>query len=216
MLTTAPLLREKNRADLRALILNTARALFVHEGYESFSLRRVATQLGYSPAAIYKHFKDKSEIFNRLTEESFEALGKATASIQDRRAEDPVARLRRGMQAYAKFGIENSDHYRFAFLVPTAGQHATPERRPAYISLRNRVEACIEAGRFVDGNPDLMAQALWSAVHGVTSLLIQRPHFPWKPKRKLVDLVIDSAIAGLSRSDANDIERGQGASRIDG
>jgi AcrR family transcriptional regulator len=48
-------LRTRNKAEIRTLILNTARASFVHEGYESFSLRRLARQIGYSPAAEPRH-----------------------------------------------------------------------------------------------------------------------------------------------------------------
>ena len=81
-------LRTRNKAEIRALILNTARASFVHQGYESFSLRRLAGQIGYSPAAIYRHFRDKDEIFSCLREESFDALVKASSAV--------VPRARRG------------------------------------------------------------------------------------------------------------------------
>jgi AcrR family transcriptional regulator len=190
-------LRTRNKTEIRALILKTARASFVHEGYESFSLRRLARQIGYSPAAIYRHFRDKDEIFTCLTEESFEALVKASSAVVAEPGEDPVSVLKRGMHAYVRFGLENPDHYRFAFLLH-ARETKQPQRpRAAYHALEARIIRCIEAGRFLPADPDLLAQSLWAAAHGVTSLLVQRPAFPWVAKRKLVSRVIDSAVGAL-------------------
>jgi AcrR family transcriptional regulator len=179
----------------------------VHEGYESFSLRKVAHAIGYSPAAIYKHFSSKNEIFESLTEESFAALVQASAAITPATGEDPVEVLRRGMHAYAAFGLANPDHYRFAFLL-AAHKSAAPYRpRAAYIALRDRVQRCIDCGRFRSGDLDLFSQSLWSAVHGVTSLLVQRPEFPWVDKDELIGRVIDSAVQGLL---AEKSQRGNG------
>jgi hypothetical protein len=41
------------------------------------------------------------------------------------------------------------------------------------------------------------ARALWAALHGVTSLLIQMPNFAWGDQKALVESVIDTAIEGL-------------------
>ena len=190
-------LRTRNKAEIRALILKTARASFVHEGYESFSLRRLAQQIGYSPAAIYRHFRDKDEIFSCLTEESFEALVKASSTVVAEPGQDPVYVLKRGMHAYVTFGLENPDHYRFAFLLQAHETRHPPRPRAAYQALKVRIIRCIEAGRFHPASPDLLAQSLWAAAHGVTSLLVQRPAFPWVAKRKLVSRVIDSAVDAL-------------------
>jgi AcrR family transcriptional regulator len=190
-------IRDRNKAELRALILTTARNLFVHEGYESFSLRKVAHEIGYSPAAIYKHFSSKHEIFESLTEESFAALVQASAAVTPRPGEDPVEVLRRGMHGYVAFGLANPDHYRFAFLLAAHKPEAPYKPRAAYTALRDRVQRCIDGGRVRPGNLDLFAQSLWSAVHGVTSLLVQRPEFPWVKKEELIGRVIDSAVQGL-------------------
>jgi AcrR family transcriptional regulator len=169
----------------------------VHEGYESFSLRKVAHEIGYSPAAIYKHFSSKHEIFESLTEESFAALVQVSAAVTPAPGENPVEVLKRGMHAYVAFGLANPDHYRFAFLLAVRKPEAPYKPRAAYIALRGRVQRCIDCGRFRPGNLDLFSQSLWSAVHGVTSLLVQRPEFPWVDKDELIERVIDSAVQGL-------------------
>ncbi|HEY0795248.1 MAG TPA: TetR/AcrR family transcriptional regulator [Acidisarcina sp.] len=194
---TIALPRERYKSEVRAQILTGARQIFVHEGYASFSLRKLAAQIGYSPAAIYKHFKSKSEIFDTLAEESFAALTRASSSVKPIDGEDPVDRLKRGIWAYVNFGLDNPDDYRFAFLLTPPGADKPPKPRAAYSGLRDRVQKCIEAGRFASGDPELMAQSLWAAAHGVTSLLVQKPAFPWVGKRRLITRVIDSAVGGL-------------------
>jgi AcrR family transcriptional regulator len=190
-------IREEKKAEIRSLILETAREGFIREGYENFSLRGLAQRIGYSPAAIYRYFKSKDEIFACLTAESFDLLMKASSIVVAKAGEDPVLVLKRGMHAYVAFGLQHPDHYRIAFLV--GGGEAKPPNRPraAYGSLRARIERCMEAGRFSAADADLLAQSLWAAVHGVTSLLVQRPSFPWVARNKLVDRVIDSAVDAL-------------------
>jgi AcrR family transcriptional regulator len=189
--------RAKYKATVRAEILEAAREIFVRAGYEDFSMRALAERVGYSPAATYKHFKNKGEIFECLADESFAALMVASESLKDDDAEDPVDRLKRGMLAYVRFGLQNPQHYRFAFLLQQPGANGAPKPRAAYAGLRGRVQACIDFGKFRPGNAEMMAQALWAAAHGITSLLIQKPAFPWVARRKLIAQVINSAVEGL-------------------
>ena len=190
-------IRENNKAEIRSLILGSARKGLVRQGYENFSLRYLAQQIGYSPAAIYRYFKSKDEIFACLTRESFDLLIKASSSIVPEPDEDPVSVLKRGMHAYVAFGLENPDHYRIAFLLG-GGEANVPQRpRAAYDALRARIQRCIDGGRIGRADADLLAQSLWAAAHGVTSLLVQRPSFPWVARSKLVDRVIDSAVDAL-------------------
>jgi AcrR family transcriptional regulator len=187
-------IREEKKTEIRNLILATARESLVMEGYENFSLRSLAQQIGYSPAAIYRYFKSKDDIFAFLTAESFDLLIKASSAVVPEPGEDPVSVLKRGIHAYVAFGLENPDHYRIAFLLG-GGEPKRP--RAAYEALRARIQRCIDAGRMFPADADLLAQSLWAAAHGVTSLLVQRPSFPWVTRSKLVDRVIDSAVNAL-------------------
>ena len=190
-------IREKNKDNIRNLILETARQGIVEQGYENFSLRSLAQRIGYSPAAIYRYFKSKDDIFACLTQESFGLLMDASSSVVPGPNEDPVSVLKRGMHAYVTFGLRNPDHYRIAFLL--GGGESTPPHRPrnSYDSLRSRIQRCIDARRFPPADIDLLAQSLWAAAHGVTSLLVQRPSFPWVTPDMLVSRVIDSAVDAL-------------------
>ena len=59
------------------------------------------------------------------------------------------------------------------------------------------MEQCVLQGQFRPTDADLGAQVLWMMNHGVTSLLITNPNFPWADREALIERVIDCAIGGL-------------------
>jgi AcrR family transcriptional regulator len=189
--------RDKHKQEVKAEMLNAAREIVGRDGYEGFSIRKLARSIEYSPGNIYLYFKDKNEIFDCLVEESFASLLKALPQPSGARDEDPVALLKRSLHTYVNFGLSNPNHYQFAFLLRPAGQPRPHKRRAAYESLLLKVRLCIEKKRFRTTDVDGTAQALWAAAHGITSLLIQRPAFPWVARNKLIRRVIDSAVDSL-------------------
>ena len=197
MVSASTLRRLRYRQELRTLILDTAREMFLTEGFEAFSMRKLAEGVGYSPAALYQHFASKEAIFEALVDESFSALlaaqGHAAASAAEA---GPIESLRRGLRANVRFGLEHPNEYRLAFLMPPSSNR--PQSAvTAFDSLRRRVLACVEAGVLRPINPELAAQALWAAVHGVASLLIVKPSFPWVEPDLLIEQVIKNAIEGI-------------------
>jgi AcrR family transcriptional regulator len=197
-MTISPL-RKKFKLEIRTEILRLARQQFVHEGFGGFSMRQLAEQVGCVPSAIYKHFASKNEIFDCLIKESFAALMRASSGVQDLPDEDPIDRLKRGMRAYVAFGMEYPDYYRFAFVLQRPDSNLPPTPNHAYEGLKARINKCIASGHFSSGDLDLMAQSLWAPVHGITSLMIQRPQFPWAHQSELISQIIDAAVSGLMR-----------------
>ena len=61
--------RAKYKEEFRREILDAARELFLSEGYEKFSMRRLAEKIGYSTPTIYLYFKDKDDLLFAICEE---------------------------------------------------------------------------------------------------------------------------------------------------
>jgi AcrR family transcriptional regulator len=59
--------KEREKQEMRDLILNVATEMFIEEGYDKTSIRKIADKIEYSPATIYLYFKDKDEIFMPFT-----------------------------------------------------------------------------------------------------------------------------------------------------
>jgi AcrR family transcriptional regulator len=194
----ATIRREQHKQELRRVILDAAREIFAREGYESFSMRRLATTIEYSPGSIYLHFKNKEELFETLVEESFERLLQALKKIKNGGAEDdPAETLKKGMRAYVDFGLRNPNDYRFAFLLRRPVVKRPYRVHPAFDTMRYMVGRCVEEKRFRAVDVETTSQALWAAIHGITSLLIQRPTFPWVGKKQVIEQVIDNAVDSL-------------------
>jgi AcrR family transcriptional regulator len=189
--------REGYRDALRRTILDAARAAFVQHGYEGVSMRMLAERVGCTHGNLYVHFKDKEALFDCLVEESFEQFAEGLRKVPESvRRGDPVEFLRKAGRAYVEFGLANASVYEFVFILRRPGQRP---RKPhvTYERMRSLVQACVDAKRFRRIDVDTASQALWAAAHGITSLLILRPAFPWADRDTLVGHVIDAAVDGL-------------------
>jgi len=185
--------KARHREELRSGILDAAREIFVRDGFDGFSMRKLALAVGYSPAALYLHFASKEDLFDALVEESFVHLFGVIAGLRKDDGRDPAARIREGLRLYVEWGLAHPHEYQIAFVV------RTPERKPyrthdAFEVARSLVKQCLPNSTARD--VESRTQALWAATHGVTSLLIQRPSFPWVSKDRLIHDVIESAVRG--------------------
>jgi AcrR family transcriptional regulator len=201
--------RRKYNDELRRVIVDAARDIFVREGYESFSMRRLAKKIEYSPGSVYLHFPSKEALFESLVERSFARLLKTLNGLRNGRdGKDAVSVLRRGLHAYVEFGLRNPNDYRFAFMLRPPAKNRPYRVHAAFDSLREIVVRCVKGKRLRAADVEITCQALWCAAHGVTSLLIQRPSFPWVAKRRLIAEVIDSATDGLLRAQISKVGKG--------
>ena len=186
--------RERHRDALRRAILDAAREAFVRHGYEKVSMRRLAESVGCTHGNLYLHFKDKEALFDCLVEESYQQFADGLRKVpESARRGDPVEFLRKAGRAYVEFGLANTSGYEFAFMM------RRPAQKPgvSYERMRSLVQRCIDEKRFRRMDADAASQALWAAAHGITSLLILRPTFPWSDRDRLIGQVIDAAVDGL-------------------
>ncbi len=192
-------IREKEQ--LRQQILDAARELFFEEGYGNVSMRKVAEKIEYSPTTIYLYFKNKTDLLIAISENILnDLLDTLQALSEDSR--DPLRNLRSSAKAYAEFGLSHPKDFELIFIIRPQYQEglrltegSAGER--AFRYLRTMVSACVRQNKFRQADVETTAQALWSAMHGVTSLLIAYPDFPWIEKEALIDMTIDTMLEGL-------------------
>ena len=193
--------RQRHRASLRREILDAATQLFVEEGYDRLTMRRLAQRIEYSPTTIYLHFKDKNELLQAICEETFSRLTAKLERLQ-KTAGSPLGHLRDSLRTYIEFGLANPNQYLVTFMSPSPGREGEAFEGSAgsraFDTLRQGVRACAEHGDIHAPNIDMTAQALWAAVHGLTSLIITQRGFPFAARAALVDHTVDTMIAGLN------------------
>ena len=177
---------EAERQQLRTLIIDAARDLFVAKGVDAVTMREIAKRIGYSATSIYLHFADKDALLKAICDTDFLALATSQKNIMQ--IADPVERMYALGRGYAAFALTHPNHYRLMFMTPhvpmcsesTSLQHNSAEQ-DGYYQLKSVVTAVHEAGCFRQEltDIDLIAQTIWAGMHGVCALQITMSKDTW-------------------------------------
>jgi AcrR family transcriptional regulator len=166
---------------------------------EAMSLRAVAQRVGVSVPSIYLHFADKQALLEAVCEEVFAQLHVALKEA-DADAPNPWEALRAQGVAYVRFAVANPEHYRIAMMAGPSEHDPEDEiASGAFGHLLDSVVGCIGLGA-LEGDPIALSLKLWSAAHGLASLLITKPKMPWPPLEELIDSTMCVAGLGLAAS----------------
>src|SRR5689334_20395629 len=108
---------ERDREAVRRAILDAARELFVAEGYQNVSIRKIAEKIEYSPAAIYSYFPSKDDIFLALAEEGFHLLFASAGCERERNPGAPALEcIRSAFLNVYDFSKAHPEYYSLMFL----------------------------------------------------------------------------------------------------
>ncbi len=157
--------RERERAERHQLIVDAARELAESDGWDAVTTRRLAEKVEYSQPVLYSHFKGKDAIVRAVAIQGFADLGR---QMRDART-TAAPPLRALAQAYLRFARERPALYDAMFVQKidiAFGSEETPaELRTSF----GEIVAALEpvAG---DRDLDVLAEAFWSALHGIATL----------------------------------------------
>lgn len=185
----------------RAEILEAAQRIFVAEGYEGATIRKIADEVGVSSTALYMHFPDKGCILHEIVEGTLGQLLTQNSEIAARPL-DAVVRTRMMLDAYMHWGLQHPNAYELVYSARGPVTTPAPERtaelsRLCYEAFSGVVREVAASGRLRTGSADSAAQALWMACHGVVALLISRPTFEWQDHEGLMRITLDGLLHGL-------------------
>ena len=175
-------------------------------------MRKIAAKIDYTATASTPTSRTRNRSCSRsATPTSSPSATRSTGSRESSTRSNGCALGR----AYVAFALEYPNHYKLMFMTrhregrrPEQGQQGNPDQ-DAYAFLRETIAEGLEAGRFREefDDADLLAQVVWSGVHGVVSLHLVKgddPWLDWRPVEATAGVVIDVTIRGLLR------ERGWG------
>jgi AcrR family transcriptional regulator len=187
--------RHQHREDARRAILDATEALLIEHGFEAFSMRRLAERCGYTAPTIYHYFGDKQGLFDTLLEESFRRMVASVRRV--RRSEDPCERLLTVSCALVRFGLRNPSRIQLL----TAYRPNPAEPPQSSVEARELIEAPLaelaRRGRLLVRDVEEASQCLWITMHGVMSMLAERPDYAWS--KNLVRMSLAAMLRGLVR-----------------
>lgn len=171
--------KAKDKENLKALILEGAKKLFVGKGIEQTTIRNIADAIDYSVGTVYVYFKDKNDILHDLHSQGFAQLGGEMRVLFN--VSEPMERLKALGRVYIKFAIENPDMYDLMFNLkaPIEFLEATHneewnEGKATFDVLRSTVNGCLDKGYFKGHELEPLSFMIWSTVHGMCSLYISQ------------------------------------------
>ncbi len=197
--------QERDREAVRRAILDAARDLFVTEGYQNVSIRKIAERIEYSPAAIYGYFPSKDDIFFALAEEGFRLLG--DPGSEPRRAQleklPPVDRVHANFWRMYEFSREQPQYFALMFLDRSVPRISREYERFAFARemkahIIEGIQACIDAGEFPTSlDPVVATRTLMVGILGVAVMRLSERLAPGENADHLASDVLNLTLAGL-------------------
>ena len=197
--------QEREREATSRAILDAARDLFVAEGYQNVSIRKIAERIEYSPAAIYSYFPSKDDIFLALAEEGFRMLlDSAEACLCSTDAyTPPLECIRRAFLNVYSFSKSHPEYYALMFLDRSVPRISQDWERFGFVremrrQLIDRIRQAIDGGDFPPHmEPEVVFRVLMVSIQGISMLRLCDRMTPGEDPDALAAVVVDAALTGL-------------------
>ena len=191
--------KEKQKLEIRKLILDASIKLFVEHGVENVSIRKIAELIEYSPTTVYLYFKDKDEIFFSLHDIGFQKLQELNTNLDA--IENPLLRLHKMGENYITFGLENPEYYEVMFIQREPMKILTgcdwENGDAAMTRLQQTITECMDRGYIAKGDPHLVSLSVWGMVHGLVSLAIRERMEKFVPQKEMILPVLMQSLTWL-------------------
>lgn len=170
--------RDRNRQEMRETILGAARRILVTQGVAALTMRAVARDIGYSPAALYEYFPSKAVLCQSLFFEGANGLAGWMRAVIESFPPSASGRDVTGAmaQAYRSYALQNPELYLLVFANPVPDfVPDDDDRRKAsdgFDLLTGAISRGAEQGELDVESPVSSAIASWAVVHGFVMLEI--------------------------------------------
>src|SRR5688500_2958677 len=148
--------KEKQKQEIRKMILDASMKLFAEQGFENVSIRKIADLIEYSPTTVYLYFKDKNEILFNLHEVGFRKMADYNADLWT--IKNPLIRLHKMGENYIRFGVENPEYYDLMFILKAPMEALETMKECDWKSgdvalgrLKDTIAECMEQGLIAKG-----------------------------------------------------------------
>ncbi|SFI81430.1 TetR/AcrR family transcriptional regulator [Thermoflavimicrobium dichotomicum] len=181
----------------REKVIQVARSLFVEEGYQYVTMRKIAHVLGYSHGTLYYHFKDKASLIHEILQQDFAHMREKMTQATQKQGE-PISQLRTVIYTFIRFGIDHPHHYRLMF-VEKDPDFAIFQLKEADVTFQILLDMVHQAAaELQDLPPNQIAWMIFMAAHGFISQNIA-DQTPWEALSSLAKHYIDMVIQGLKK-----------------
>lgn len=194
--------RARHKEAFRREILDSARGMFINDGYDGFSMRKLAEKIDYSPTTIYLYFRNKDDLLFAICEEFFTDFFAELHRIRSV-SQDPVGTLRQAFLYLMNFALQNPNQYKLIFF--TKSVYGTREElfekesmaRNTYFVFKEIVQDCINAGKLRKIDVDVIVDIVTIASHGVITKNMYCANFLKERSDIVAHTLVDVLLRGL-------------------
>jgi AcrR family transcriptional regulator len=185
-------------------ILAAAKRLFVEEGYNATTIRRIAARVGISSTALYVYFRDKDAILREICNETFAALIEKLDAVR-RDCPDPLKALEEALGGYIRFGLNHPNEYELTFIAQPRKKYQEVESgedlgMQAFQRFYECVNAVVQSGVTYESNAERLTKQLWAGGHGLVALLLSPHGLDSADLNSLVSGHVAMLIRGVAKS----------------
>lgn len=178
--TTPPGGRESyHHGNLREALIEAALAMIAERGPAGFSFAEVARAAGVSPAAPYRHFRDRNALIAEVARIGFDRFTADLEAAWNGGRPDPVQAIENCGRAYLAFARREPAAYAAMFEpgFPIEDDAALLQASEAAFGVIRRAAEAACAVHPGPGRPPalMVALHLWSMAHGIAALFVGRP-----------------------------------------
>jgi AcrR family transcriptional regulator len=209
MKTRAKRRSAKEGEAFRGHLIAVARQLFIEEGVDAVSIRKIAGRAGCPPMTFYVYFRNKLEVLRHIWDDVLRAAA-ATAEAAAAEASDPALALQAYALTWCQYWIDNPDSYRMVFsLQDRSGPLAAtyyPEGadiRGHFKPLRDLIERGVAEGLFAQTEPELAVEAMLALCVGISHCVLTMPEYRWDPL--MAEAAVGQMIQGLGSADGKNL-----------
>jgi AcrR family transcriptional regulator len=198
--------RRKDGPGTRKQIGDTAIRLFEKGGVKAVSMRKIASEVGVTPMAIYNHFENMEDLLLFVYERGVQKLARSIRIAMGKQA-GARQKLKALMKSYVRFGYRNPHYYNLLFGTEFIQKYLwdTPPRSLVMVGFWSRLAEAVEDGQregviSQDRNTQEVATHLWSSMHGYTTFLIMgRLQQLWRlPEAELMEMMTRNLIGSVA------------------
>jgi AcrR family transcriptional regulator len=183
---------------LRETLIDAARFLIAEKGPQGFTLIEAARLVDVSPAAPYRHFRDREALVAAVAERGFSAFTERLA-----RARDDAFSRGEGFsavgRAYLAFAREEPGYYGAMFMASLRPEAATPSGGAAFELLLDAVLRQAGGRNVAKARIVSVAMQIWALSHGAASLAAAGRLSPIPGAPNPEDMLVDGCAAILSQ-----------------
>lgn len=204
--------REREKEEMKELILSTASDIIASEGIDALSIRKIAQKIEYSPSIIYHYFNDKDEILNRVMERGYKKIVMAVSSVNLENI-TPEQRLVQMTKNYINAALSMPDEFMAAQLnrSEAALKHKSwlfkgaSKAKTALSALYQCLqEIYTEKNEEVDENTvELTAQMIVVSALGLIIKLIIEKDIGEEQRESLISFFVDEIVLRIVKNNSN-------------